>query len=185
MGPRSTPPPLPPMEFNVLPEGHWKIGMNVRECNWVQAVEGGIDSAHSAILHSTVDFDRLEATGVREFLFQNRSHAPLRYQVHTAEAGVIGGARRPAIEDGFDWWRCNVFVMPFYTMVPERHRHAQRPRLRADRRRQHDVLEHQLEPDPADQAPDLRQQPAERLRPERRWLPTRHHRLDGTLAPGR
>src|SRR3954447_15038784 len=118
MGPRSTPPPLPPMEFNVLPEGHWKIGMNVRECNWVQAVEGGIDSAHSAILHSTVDFDRLEATGVREFIFQQRSHAPLRYQVHTAEAGVIGGARRPAIEEGFDWWRCNVFVMPFYTMVP-------------------------------------------------------------------
>src|SRR3954467_5904365 len=27
MGPRSTPPPLPPMEFNVLPEGHTRIGM--------------------------------------------------------------------------------------------------------------------------------------------------------------
>ena len=118
MGPRAKPPPLPPMEFNVLPEGHWRIGMNVRECNWVQAVEGGIDSAHSAILHSTVDFERRDATGIREFLFPNRSQAPLRYQVHTAEAGVIGGARRPAIEEGFDWWRCNVFVMPFYTMVP-------------------------------------------------------------------
>jgi phenylpropionate dioxygenase-like ring-hydroxylating dioxygenase large terminal subunit len=118
MGPRTTPPPLPPMEFNVLPEGHTRIGMNVRECNWVQAIEGGIDSAHSAILHSTVDPDLLEATGMREFIFQNRSHAPLRYQVHTTEAGVIGGARRPAKEEGHDWWRCNVFVMPFYTMVP-------------------------------------------------------------------
>jgi len=118
MGPRTTPPPLPNMEFNCVPEGHYRIGMNVRECNWVQAVEGGIDSAHSAILHSTVDQTKLDATGIREFLFQNRSHAPLRYEVHVAEAGVIGGARRPAIEDGYDWWRCNVFVMPFYTMIP-------------------------------------------------------------------
>src|SRR5712692_4783431 len=39
MGPRETPPPLPEMEFNNVPEGHWNFGMNLRECNWVQAVE--------------------------------------------------------------------------------------------------------------------------------------------------
>ena len=118
MGPRETPPPLPEMEWNVLPDGQYRIGMNLRECNWVQATEGGIDSAHSAILHSTMDFARLEATGVREFIFGGRSHAPCTYETHMTEAAVIGGARRPAIEDGFDWWRCNVFVMPFYTMIP-------------------------------------------------------------------
>src|SRR6185369_10289417 len=118
MGPRETPPELPDIEFNVVPEGQYRIGMNLRECNWVQAVEGDIDSAHSAILHSIVDQKKAEATGIREFIFQDRSHSPLRYQVHTADAGVIGGARRPAIEAGYDWWRCNVFAMPFYTMVP-------------------------------------------------------------------
>jgi phenylpropionate dioxygenase-like ring-hydroxylating dioxygenase large terminal subunit len=118
MGPRETPPPLPEMEWNVVPEGHYRIGMNVRECNWVQAVEGGIDSAHSAILHSTMDFARFEATGVREFIFGGRSHAPCYYETYVTEAAVIGGARRPAIEEGYDWWRCNVFVMPFYTMIP-------------------------------------------------------------------
>src|SRR5438132_4140444 len=66
MGPRETPPPLPEMEWNLLPDGQYRIGMNLRECNWVQATEGGIDSAHSAILHSTMDFARLEATGLRE-----------------------------------------------------------------------------------------------------------------------
>src|SRR5438094_2898698 len=40
MGTRSTPPPLPEMEFNTIPDGHYRIGMNVRECNFVQAVEG-------------------------------------------------------------------------------------------------------------------------------------------------
>src|SRR3954467_6352982 len=33
MGPRAVPPPLPPMEFNVLPEGHTRIGMLMRRCN--------------------------------------------------------------------------------------------------------------------------------------------------------
>ena len=118
MGPRETPPPVPDLEFNTVPEGHYRFGMNLRECNWTQAVEGGIDSAHSAILHSTVDREKLEQTGIREFLFQGRSHAPLTYATHVTQAGVIGGARRPAIELGHDWWRCNVFVMPFYTMIP-------------------------------------------------------------------
>ena len=118
MGPRTTPPPLADMEFNAVPEGNYRIGMNVRECNFVQAVEGGIDSAHSAILHSTVDEARLDATGIREFIFGGRSHAPLTYETFLADAGVIGGARRPAIEEGYDWWRCNVFAMPFYTMIP-------------------------------------------------------------------
>ena len=118
MGPRETPPPLWDLEFNVVPEGHYRIGMNVRECNFVQAVEGGIDSAHSAILHSQVDDVKLEATGVKEFVFQGRSHQPLRYDTRVTEAGVLGGARREAAEAGHDWWRVNVFIMPFYTMFP-------------------------------------------------------------------
>jgi phenylpropionate dioxygenase-like ring-hydroxylating dioxygenase large terminal subunit len=118
MGPRETPPPLWDLEFNVVPEGHCRIGMNVRECNFVQAVEGGIDSAHSAILHSQVDEVKLTATGVKEFVFQGRSHQPLRYDTRVTEAGVLGGARREAAEPGHDWWRVNVFIMPFYTMFP-------------------------------------------------------------------
>jgi len=118
MGPRATPPPLPEMEWNVVPEGHYRFGMNVRQCSWVQATEGGIDSAHSAILHSTVDVSKRDATGIREFIFGGRSHAPCYYETYVTDAGVIGGARRPAIEEGYDWWRCNVFVMPFYTMIP-------------------------------------------------------------------
>jgi nitrite reductase/ring-hydroxylating ferredoxin subunit len=118
MGPRETPPPLWDMEFNVVPEGQYRIGMNVRECNFVQAVEGGIDSAHSAILHSQLDQEKYQATGKKEFIFSGRSHQPLRYDVRVTEAGVLGGARREALEEGHDWWRVNVFIMPFYTMFP-------------------------------------------------------------------
>jgi nitrite reductase/ring-hydroxylating ferredoxin subunit len=118
MGPRELPPPLWDLEFNVVPEGQYRIGMNLRECNWVQAIEGGIDSAHSAILHSTVDADHFEKTGEREFIFSGRRHQPLHYDVRVAEAGVIGAAYRQAAEPGNYWWRMNIFLMPFYTMFP-------------------------------------------------------------------
>jgi phenylpropionate dioxygenase-like ring-hydroxylating dioxygenase large terminal subunit len=45
MGPAS-PPPLPELEFTLLPEGHTFISRRVQDCNWFQAMEGGIDSSH-------------------------------------------------------------------------------------------------------------------------------------------
>ena len=39
MGPRETPPPLPEIEANMLPEGEYQVTVLERECNWVQALE--------------------------------------------------------------------------------------------------------------------------------------------------
>ena len=49
MGPRATPPPLPDLE-PMLPEGA-SIQVYQRECNWMQALEGDIDTVHAAFLH--------------------------------------------------------------------------------------------------------------------------------------
>ena len=49
MGPRATPPPLPDLEANMIPEGGLQIYQ--RECNWVQALEGDIDTGHTVFLH--------------------------------------------------------------------------------------------------------------------------------------
>src|SRR6266478_9593689 len=37
MGKRQTPPPLPALEGNMLPEGEWNVTAIQRECNWFQA----------------------------------------------------------------------------------------------------------------------------------------------------
>src|SRR3954447_22539158 len=58
MGPRDVPPPLPDLEFNLLPESHVAITKNLQETNWVQGLEGNIDSSHLSFLHT-----RLEANG--------------------------------------------------------------------------------------------------------------------------
>ncbi|HEY5726447.1 MAG TPA: Rieske 2Fe-2S domain-containing protein, partial [Methylomirabilota bacterium] len=50
MGPASPPPPLPELEFTLLPGGHTFISRRVQDCNWFQAMEGGIDSSHISFL---------------------------------------------------------------------------------------------------------------------------------------
>src|SRR5690348_8075522 len=62
MGPRSDPPPLPDLEPNMLPEAELHTGAIQRECNWLQALEGDIDTSHLGFLHlGALDPERMEA----------------------------------------------------------------------------------------------------------------------------
>src|SRR5207247_4931971 len=50
MGPRGTPPPLPDLEANMDPES---LAVTVMwSCNYLQALEGDIDTVHFAVLHT-------------------------------------------------------------------------------------------------------------------------------------
>jgi phthalate 4,5-dioxygenase len=46
------PPPPPDYEFVRVPETHRVVSKTFEECNYVQALEGGLDNTHSSILHS-------------------------------------------------------------------------------------------------------------------------------------
>ena len=48
MGPRATPPPLPDLEANNLPEGEYASSAIQRECNWLQASKATSTPATSA-----------------------------------------------------------------------------------------------------------------------------------------
>ena len=48
-------PHLPDLEWNLVPASH-AISQQARaRCNWVQALEGGIDSSHTGFLHSLIE----------------------------------------------------------------------------------------------------------------------------------
>src|SRR5437867_4202726 len=51
MGPRELMPGLPELEWAVVPEGQSFASKRLQECNWLQAMEGGIDSSHISFLH--------------------------------------------------------------------------------------------------------------------------------------
>ena len=51
MGARDEAPPMPEIEATLLPESDLSITFTQRECNWLQALEGDIDTSHFSWLH--------------------------------------------------------------------------------------------------------------------------------------
>ena len=51
MGPPERTPPLPEWEFALVPAPQRFVSKRLQECNWLQAMEGGIDSSHVSLLH--------------------------------------------------------------------------------------------------------------------------------------
>jgi phenylpropionate dioxygenase-like ring-hydroxylating dioxygenase large terminal subunit len=115
MGPRSTPPPLPDIEPNMLPEGQYVTYALQRECNWLQGLEGEIDTSHFGFLHfGSVTVEGTRPDSYERYMVQDR--AP-RFSVLDTDAGAVYGAYRPASE-GFTYWRIAQFLFPFYAMIP-------------------------------------------------------------------
>jgi phthalate 4,5-dioxygenase len=115
MGPRTNPPPLPDLEGNMLPDGAWNIVAVQRECNWLQALEGDIDTAHLGFLHHGSLPPSVATPGTFSY-YELTNRAP-RYQVVDTPYGTMYGAYRPAEEDTY-YWRVAHFLFPFYTMPP-------------------------------------------------------------------
>ena len=113
LGPRGTPPPLPDLEPNML--AGCTLQIYQRECNWVQALEGDIDTCHTVFLHlgHVAADDTAPGTWARYAL---SDRAP-RYEVADTDFGVMYGAYRPAEADSH-YWRMANFLFPFYAMVP-------------------------------------------------------------------
>jgi phenylpropionate dioxygenase-like ring-hydroxylating dioxygenase large terminal subunit len=113
MGPRVVPPPLPQLEPNLI-EGS-VVSTVQRECNWMQALEGDIDTVHFMFLH----YGHLQVQDTYEggfFNYQVKSRAA-GYAVADTDFGAVYGAYRPAEEDT-NYWRIANYLFPFYTQVP-------------------------------------------------------------------
>src|SRR5919197_2841073 len=115
LGPRSAPPPLPDLEPNMLPDGEWGVQAVQRECNWLQGLEGDIDTSHLGFLH----FGAAEPESMRDGTFAYytvKNRAP-HYKVVDTPGGAMYGAYRPA-DEGREYWRVAQFLFPFYVMIP-------------------------------------------------------------------
>src|ERR1051326_5789274 len=121
MGPPEHQPPAPEWEFIMVPPSQTFTSKRLQECNWLQAMEGGIDSAHGSFLHrGNLNSDPL-FKGSRGNQY-NLSDTMPYFEVVEHEAGLFIGARRNA-ENGKYYWRITPWVMPCFTMVPPRADH--------------------------------------------------------------
>ena len=115
MGPRSSPPPLPDLESNMLPEGECMANAVQRECSWLQGLEGEIDTSHFSFLHlGGYKVEDAQSGTFQQYLLTDR--AP-RFAVVDTDYGSMYGAHREA-HDGQDYWRIAQFLFPFYAMIP-------------------------------------------------------------------
>ena len=118
MGKSAQLPPLPEIDPALADVKDVHIQFELRECNWLQAVEGELDTSHVGIMHfGAVKVKDVEEDQHQKHLVANK--AP-EYKIAETDYGYIYGAHRPA-EEGQLYWRIGQFLMPFWTMPPINH----------------------------------------------------------------
>jgi hypothetical protein len=114
MGSPERKPPPPNFEWATVPAAHRFVTKRSQECNWLQALEGGIDSVHVSFLHRhDLRSDPLHVSQGAEFTRETAA----RFEVIETSGGMVIGVRRPATP-GKLYWRITQWVMPFHTMIP-------------------------------------------------------------------
>jgi hypothetical protein len=120
MGPPENEPPLPDMEFGLLPSNQRFVTKKLQQCNWAQACEGGLDTAHFSFLHTPVTLPENPpkrshplAESVR---WMKRDPAPV-FHVVDHDAGLLLAASRHA-DDGDLYWRVTQYLLPNHSLAP-------------------------------------------------------------------
>jgi phthalate 4,5-dioxygenase oxygenase subunit len=121
MGPPELQPELPEFEFAMLAPERRFVSKRIQESNYLQAMEGGIDSSHIAFLHSGAFKKDSLLTGNKGNQFLNDFN--VHFEVVESEGGLLIGARRNA-DNGNFYWRITQWVMPYFTAIPPRADHA-------------------------------------------------------------
>ncbi len=115
MGAAEKAPPLPNIIASQIPEDQANITFVMRECNWLQALEGDIDTSH-------LDFLHFGSMGMSDYSPSDPTrfgviHRDPEYMVDDTELGTFYGAYRPA-ENGQTYWRIAHFMFPCWTLAP-------------------------------------------------------------------
>jgi phthalate 4,5-dioxygenase oxygenase subunit len=110
-------PPLPDIEASMLDGEDIDIEFIQRECNWLQSLEGDIDTSHYDFLHMGLkQGDDFAPDDPRRYGVMHRDPEII---VEKTEWGMMYGAFRPA-DEGRLYWRIAHFMFPFYTLTPNR-----------------------------------------------------------------
>jgi phthalate 4,5-dioxygenase oxygenase subunit len=114
MGRRAVPPPFPDHPIFRVALNRVSNWCMQRECNYLQALEGDLDTSHAGFLHTGTTPDQLPPGAPETIGFINRMP---EFKVADTGCGVMAGAYRPA-EPGKTYWRFTQYMFPFFSEVP-------------------------------------------------------------------
>ena len=117
MGPRELKPAEPAYEWTRLPAARRHASKRIQQCNFLQAMEGGLDSIHSTFLHrySVGDDPLLKRDPESAAMIKGDPHPVFLPMV--APGGLHVCTRRDVGEDRY-YWRVTQFLMPCFNLFP-------------------------------------------------------------------
>jgi phthalate 4,5-dioxygenase len=111
MGPADKQPAFPEFEFTILPSDHAYSSKRLQLCNWLQNLEGEIDTAHVQQLHQ------------HEVVPGSMVALAPRYEIKDTGFGMLMIAKREGkagtVHEGKVNWRMTPYIMPSGTLIPQ------------------------------------------------------------------
>jgi len=109
MGPKEKQPPFPEFEWQFYPEEHSFAHKRLQQCNWLQNLEGELDTAHLNFLHRQWgDGEVMPPDDLRR----------KRFFLAETDFGLLLMARSDSGPDQY-YWRMTPFHLPSYTLIPD------------------------------------------------------------------
>ena len=116
MGRRAEPPPLPRFPAFDLPQDRLSVWCEQRACNYLQPIEGELDTSHAGFLHMGQASRGTHANTSYGASLDVENRA-VEYKVLDTDVGLIAGGHRPADECN-TYWRIGNLLLPFWTQPP-------------------------------------------------------------------
>lgn len=122
MGPPDKQPEPPELEWCLLPDSHVFVSKRLQECNYLQAMEGGIDTAHVSYVHRyEVDVDPMhQGTRALEYI---KADGNVVFTIENTPFGLTLFGRRNGDADTY-YWRITQWLFPWFTLIPPFGEHA-------------------------------------------------------------
>jgi len=115
MGPEDKQPALPEVEWCTLPAERVFVSKRLQYSNWLQAMEGGIDTAHVSYVHRyEVDGDPMHQ-GVKA-LDYIKADGNVVFEIEKTPFGLSLFGRRNGEPDSY-YWRITQWLFPWFTLI--------------------------------------------------------------------
>lgn len=115
MGPPEHQPAPPELEWCMLPDDHVFVSKRLQYTSYLQAMEGGIDTAHVSYVHSfEVDHDPMHQ-GVKA-LDYIKADGNVVFEIEKTPFGMSLFGRRNGEPDSY-YWRVTQWLFPWFTLI--------------------------------------------------------------------
>jgi len=111
MGPKEKIPPPPTFEWTAVSNKHRCVSKTWQECNWLQALEGGIDTTHGAFLHRAISSET-NRPGINPQDIRVRHLVP-QQEIELTDYGFLYASIRSLGEKG-TFFRTYHYALPIY-----------------------------------------------------------------------